>query len=289
MDSPAINLVSICSGIGGLDLGVGNALRSLGYAPRTICYVEREAFACAVLASRMETGDLDSALIWTDVKTLQLCASAANDVGVDMVIGGIPCQDFSIAGKRSGTDGERWLWPDFWRIVRETNAKILFLENVPGFISVGGLAAVLSDLAACGWYAEWDCFSASEIGATHRRERFFMLAYRDGAELHGRIRHGNATRRSGFTNESSKVAHPDGERRGGEGGIMEMRPRSNGKYRLRDHAAHWATPMARDWKGTNSETHVTGTGRNHMDQLANQAKYLFGRPAPKIETHGSMS
>jgi len=172
VDNP-ISIVSLCSGIGGLDIGVGNALRSLGFDPFTICYVEREAFACAVLEANMEKGALDAAPVWTDVRSLQLCESA----GVEMVIGGIPCQDFSIAGKRAGTDGARWLWPDFWRVVGDTNAKILFIENVPGFVSVGGLAAVLSDLAGRGWDAQWDCFSAAEIGAPHKRERFFMLAY----------------------------------------------------------------------------------------------------------------
>jgi len=140
----------------------------------------------------MEAGNLDAALIWSDIKSLQLYVSA----GVDMVIGGIPCQDFSLAGRRAGTDGDRWLWPDFWRIVRDTNAKILFIENVPGFVSVGGLTSVLSDLAARGWDAQWDCFSAAEIGAPHKRERFFLLAYspefRSGARrqiVKGQSRH----------------------------------------------------------------------------------------------------
>ena len=187
-----LKIVSLCSGIGGLDIGVGNALRSLGFDPFTICYVEREAFACAVLEASMEKGALDAAPIWTDVTSLQLCGSA------DMVIGGIPCQPFSIAGKRGGTEDARWLWQDFWRVVGDTNAKILFIENVPGFISVGGLAAVLSDLAAHGWDAQWDCFSAAEIGATHKRERFFMLAYS--------YEFGSGTRRPVFKGQSRQLS-----------------------------------------------------------------------------------
>jgi len=172
VDNP-INIISVCSGIGGLDRGVMYALRSIGFTPRTNSYVEREAFACAILAARMETGDLDAAPVWTDITNFPAASFAGC---TDMVIGGIPCQGFSVAGKRAGVNDARWLWPDFWRIVRESNAKTLFIENVPGFVSGGGLAAILSDLALCGWTAQWDCFTAAEIGAPHKRKRFFLLA-----------------------------------------------------------------------------------------------------------------
>lgn len=176
MDNPTVNIISVCSGIGGLDHGVRNALRLCGYVPRTIAYVEGEAFACAVLDAHMQAGDMDAAPIWTRIESFP---SGCFMGSVDMVIGGIPCQGFSVAGTRKGTKDDRWLWPDMWRIVKESGASVLFLENVPGFIHGGGLHAVLTDLAASGWNAEWDCFSAEQVGAPHRRERFFLLAYSD--------------------------------------------------------------------------------------------------------------
>jgi len=216
VDTPAINIISVCSGIGGLDRGVARALRRMGFTARTVCYVEREAFACAILAERMESGDLDTAPVWTDIADFPAGNFA---VYADMVIGGIPCQDFSVAGHHAGTDGKRWLWPDFWRVTRESNAKIIFVENVPGFISGKGLNAVLSDLAACGWDAQWDCFSAAEIGAPHKRERFFLLACRNRlaysadirSEMQRRIANGQ-TRTDSTYGAGDSMANADSER-----------------------------------------------------------------------------
>jgi len=185
--------------------------------------VEREAFACAVMAARMEARAVDQAPIWTDIKSFP---GRSFSTYTDMVIGGIPCQDFSVAGKRGGTGGERWLWPDFWRIVRETNAQMFFLENVPGFVSGGGLAEVLSVLAGGGWDARWNCFSASEVGAPHRRERLFLLAVRNGTEWHRRIEHADATGGAGFTDSRENMADAVGCRR---------REQSNGDKPERQH------------------------------------------------------
>jgi DNA (cytosine-5)-methyltransferase 1 len=93
-----INILSLCSGIGGLDLGVHAALRRMGYAPRTICYVEIEAFAAAILAHQMEQGYLDAAPIWSNLKTFP---SGLFQGHVDMVIGGYPCQPFSKVRSRA--------------------------------------------------------------------------------------------------------------------------------------------------------------------------------------------
>lgn len=106
--------------------------------------------------------------------------------GVDawiLVVAGFPCQPASAAGRRAGTDDERWLWPDIARVIGAVEPRLVFLENVPGLLSVNGGTAfheVVEDLSALGFDADWDCFSASEVGAPHRRERLFILAYRRG-------------------------------------------------------------------------------------------------------------
>ena len=221
MDSSLFNIVDVCTGIGGLSRGVYFGLKSIGFTPRTVCYVEREAFACAVLDARMEAGDLDAAPIWTDVSSFP-CRNFTGSV--DMVIGGIPCQDFSLAGKCAGTSGDRWLWPDFWRIVCGTGAKMLFLENVAGFVSGGGLAAVVSDLAASGWNAEWDCFSADEVGAPHRRERLFVLAYAgcEHVDIFKRRIWAKSTRESCTMGNTDSTAGLEPQRKpGGRAGVEE--------------------------------------------------------------------
>ena len=190
MDSCAVTAISICSGVGGLELGVRLVLPGL----RVIAYGERDIAAATVLAARMADGQIDAAPIWSDVTTFDGARWAGS---VDIVMGGVPCQPFSVAGKRRGQDDERWIWPDIWRWVREVRPRFVYLENVPGFVR-HGLPVVLKDLAEAGFAAEWDCFSAAQLGAPHKRERVFVLAYRDGErELQPQGIDGNEWRRVG--------------------------------------------------------------------------------------------
>lgn len=168
-------VLSLCAGIGGLDLGLALALP----AARTVCYVENDAYACAVLATRMAEKAMDDAPIWTDLRTFD--GRPWRGV-VDCLVAGFPCQPFSVAGKRRGITDERWLWPDIARIVREVEPRFVFLENVPGLVRYG-LAHVLGDLAELGFAAEWGLLSAAAVGAPHIRQRFWLLAHaRRGGE-----------------------------------------------------------------------------------------------------------
>ena len=166
----SLRVLSLCSGVGGLDLGLRMAVRSA----RTVCFVEREAFCCEVLATQMEAGRLDTAPVWTDLRTFD---GRAWRGAVDCVVSGYPCQPFSVAGKRAGESDERHLWPEVARIIGECEPALVFLENVAGHLRLG-FGTVLADLAALGFDAEWGLFRASDVGAPHRRERLFVLAYR---------------------------------------------------------------------------------------------------------------
>jgi DNA (cytosine-5)-methyltransferase 1 len=100
---------------------------------------------------------------------------------VDVLCGGFPCQDLSYAGKGAGIDGERsGLWSEYARLVRELRPRYVIVENVPALLT-RGLGRVLADLAACGYDAEWDCVPASAVGAPHRRDRVWLVAYPNGA------------------------------------------------------------------------------------------------------------
>lgn len=163
-------ILSLCSGAGGLDLGVHMAL---GGRARTVCYVEHEITAAAVLAARMEDGSLDAAPVWTDIH--------AFDGGpwrgrVEGVIGGFPCQPFSVAGKQRGEADPRHLWPRIAEIVRDVQPQWCFFENVRGHVRIG-LRTVRSDLLRMGYSVHAGIFSAAEVGAPHQRERLFILAY----------------------------------------------------------------------------------------------------------------
>jgi len=169
-----IYTIALCAGYGGLEIGLAAACEFVGWQSRVAAYVEREAYAAALIASRMEAGALDAAPIWSDLVTFD---AAAWRGAVDCITAGFPCQPHSHAGKRKGTDDERWIWPDIRRIVRESGAWLVVLENVTGLLSSGGFDDVLRDLAEDGFDAEWLVLPAAAAGAAHRRERVFIVAY----------------------------------------------------------------------------------------------------------------
>ena len=138
--------------------------------------VEREAACLEILATRMEEGSLDPAPIWSDARTFDGLPWRG---AVDIVTAGYPCQPFSTAGLRKGTDDPRHLWPDIKRIVAEVRPRAVVLENVQGHIRLG-MSSVLEDLHELGYDAEWGMFSAAQAGAPHRRNRLFIVAYRNG-------------------------------------------------------------------------------------------------------------
>ena len=165
-----MNGLALCAGIGGLDLGLHVALD--GY--RTVCYVEREAFCAASLVARMEDEALDSAPLWDDITTFD--GHPWRGI-VDIISAGYPCQPFSVAGRRAGVEDPRHLWPHVARIIGECEPGFVFLENVPGHLNLG-FDEVARDLDGMGYETAATLLTASEVGASHRRERLFVLAHR---------------------------------------------------------------------------------------------------------------
>jgi len=174
MDSTALNHISLCTGYGGIDLGLS---RVLGDRVRTVAYSEIEAFACANLVAKMEAGLLDPAPIWTDLKTFPWEKFRGL---VDILSGGYPCQPFSAAGKRAGKDDPRHLWPWIADGIAILRPRFCFFENVEGHVTLG-LRDVIEDLGRMGYRTTWSIFSAAEVGAPHQRKRVFILADRDGS------------------------------------------------------------------------------------------------------------
>ena len=168
------HILSLCSGGGGLDLGVRLALP----AARTVGYVEIEAYACHILVSHMEARELDAAPLWTDLRTFD---SRAWRGCVDGIIGGYPCQPFSIAGKQRGADDPRHLWPFIKQHLGVIRPRWCFFENVANHLKVG-FADVARDLHSLGYCVAASLFTAEEVGAIHKRERLFIMAYANGAE-----------------------------------------------------------------------------------------------------------
>ncbi len=171
MDLHTFNILSICSGVGGLELGLRLAVPNA----RTVAYVEGEAYAAAVLVERIQENALDNAPIWTDLRTFDGKPWRGK---VDCLVGGYPCQPFSVAGKQLGKDDERHLWPVVASLIRTIEPPVCFFENVRGHLSLG-FSEVAGDLQRMGYTVKAGLFSAAECGATHGRERLFILAYRN--------------------------------------------------------------------------------------------------------------
>jgi len=167
--------LSLCSGAGGLDLGLAIAIPRY----RAVGHVERETYAAATLVARMEDAALDRAPVWDDVGTFN---GRPWRGAVDIVTAGYPCQPFSVAGKRLGTEDPRHLWPHVARIIDEVEPPFVFLENVAHHLRLG-FPEVASGLVGMGYRLAAGLFTAAEVGAPHKRERLFILAIREGDDL----------------------------------------------------------------------------------------------------------
>ena len=169
-----MNELALFAGAGGGILGG----KLLGW--RTVCAVEWEQYPASVLCARQNDGLLPPFPIWDDVQTFD--GKPWRGI-VDVVSGGFPCTDISAAGKGAGIDGEAsGMWREMARIIHEVRPKFVFVENSP-ILTSRGLDRVLGDLAKIGYDAEWYCLEAGQFGATHVRERLFVVAYPIGTVI----------------------------------------------------------------------------------------------------------
>jgi DNA (cytosine-5)-methyltransferase 1 len=182
MKGERMNELALFTGVAGGVLGG----KLLGW--HTVCAVENEPYAIAVLTQRQNDGILPSFPIWDDVRTFDGKPWRGH---VDVVSGGFPCVDISCAGKGAGITGEHsGLWSEMARIVGEVRPRFVFVENSP-LLTSRGLDRVLSDLAALGFDATWGVIGAHHAGAPHKRDRVWILANStterlQGPELFGR-------------------------------------------------------------------------------------------------------
>lgn len=191
----------------GLDLfsGIGGITKALEGYVRPIAYCEIEPYARGVLLSRMHSGDLPLAPIWDDVLTLR----GAMLPQVDIIYGGFPCQDISCAGRGKGLGGKRsGLFFQILRLAEEVKPSFIFLENVSA-IRRRGLGIVLRELTSIGYDCRWCMLSAADVGANHKRERWFLLA------------HTTRKQNSGISINDSSVAYSEPKGKFGRGSIRK--------------------------------------------------------------------
>jgi len=178
-----VRVLDLFSGIGGFSLGLE---RTGGF--ETVAFCEIEDYPRKVLAKHWP-----GVPIYGDVRTLTAERLAADGItGIDVITGGFPCQDLSVAGKQAGMgEGTRsGLWSEIARLIGELRPRYAIVENVTALLSGDRgrwFGRVLGDLASLGYDAEWHCVKASDIGAWHHRDRVWVVCYpasikRDGGE-----------------------------------------------------------------------------------------------------------
>jgi DNA (cytosine-5)-methyltransferase 1 len=189
MERKPLTFGSLFAGIGGFDLGLERA--------GMVCkwQVEIDDYARRVLAKH-----------WPDVPRhddVRTFPTADRDWAVDVICGGFPCQDISIAGKGAGLAGERsGLWYEYARIISELRPRYVIVENVAALLA-RGMDAVLGSLSTLGYDAEWHVIPASAVGAPHRRERVWIVAYANGVWL----RRGGRAKAAGAAGEDQGEGH----------------------------------------------------------------------------------
>lgn len=190
---------SLFSGIEGF--GLGAALAGI----KTVWSCELEDYQTLIIKKNFgEKHEINR-----DIRTYK------NPPFVDIISGGFPCQDISIAGKGVGIIGERsGLWSEMFRIVREVRPSYVLIENSP-MLAVRGFEQVLCDLSEIGYDAEWQCLSGTDFGIQQNRERLYCIAYpfkpfidTKGKRLHERAMYRDNKRRyrvTGFDFDTKKV------------------------------------------------------------------------------------
>ena len=157
-----LKILDLFSGIGGFSLG----LEATGHF-ETKAFCEIEPYCQQILKKHWP-----EVPIFNDIRTLK-----GTDIGtIDIITGGYPCQPFSVAGKQKAEQDPRHLWPEYFRLIQELKPTWVIGENVSGHIKLG-LDSVLEDLASEGYSTRAFSISAASIGANHKRERVWTVAY----------------------------------------------------------------------------------------------------------------
>ncbi|RRR95558.1 DNA cytosine methyltransferase [Glycomyces terrestris] len=278
MNAPTpLRIGSLCSGYGGLDMAVSAVLDA-----ETVWHCQFDPddprqYAARILAHHWPAVPNHGDITRTDWAAVE---------PVDILTAGFPCQPVSNAGKRKGQADARWIWPAVADAVRVLRPRLVFLENVAA-ITGRNLGAVLDSLAALGYDASWTCLHASDIGAPHRRERWFCLAWHADDQLELQPRRpvqppqphpaGDASRPAAHAHHASALAERDRQ---------PQRPEADDEHAVLDapgRVLDWGpyAPAIAQWE------HVMGRptpfpteqGRNGPRLAARFVEWLMGLPA----------
>lgn len=240
---------------------MGVMLAEPGYHTRA--FVEWEDWPRSTLIAAQRAGYFAPAPIWDDLRSFDarsLCGA------FDIILAGYPCQPFSAAGKRGGADDPRHLWPEVARVIGECGPEWVFLENVPGHVTLG-LETVLRELWALGYTPAAGLFSAAEVGAPHQRLRIFILAHtHEPASRHRELQPGREQR-----------LHPQGRSAGTGHHRQVVDAQSDGWGEGRARAELW---LGWDAAPACAGGAMANTGRAELEGIQRGQRYPGGRQIP---------
>ena len=239
-----LRVLDLFSGIGGFSLGLE---RTGGF--ETVAFCEIEEYPRKVLAKHWP-----EVPCYHDVREVTKELLDRDGIAVDVITGGFPCQDLSVAGKLAGIEGERsGLWSEIVRLIGELRPRYVIVENVANllrgpFEQPGGwFSTVLRDLAECGYDAEWENIPASALGACHRRERVWIVGYpcKNGLQEHGRLAVNDELRNIALQyREAGLATNAKCKRQQGQGrtkGQLNQAPKKDWQANFSKHALRWPT------------------------------------------------
>lgn len=206
-----MNHLDLFSGIGGFAL----ALEKVGF--KTVGFCEVDPY-CRLLLQKHWKG----VTIHHDIKKLE-----AKDIKepIDILTGGFPCQPYSVAGKQKGTDDNRYLWPDMFRVIKEVKPTFIIAENVRGIVNIqDGMVfeTVCSDLESEGFEIQPFIIPAAGVGAPHKRERVWIVGYsKHNGSLTSKIRRGNKEANARTQKRKNQTIESKGTSRSNNNEIME--------------------------------------------------------------------
>jgi len=165
-----MKVLDLFAGIGGFTLGLERA----GF--ETVAFCEIDPFAQKVLNKNWP-----KVPIYDDVKEITAAQLRTDGIEVDIITGGFPCQDISVAGRQEGLKGKRsGLWSECARLLRDIRPRYAIFENVRNLLNGNNgdwFRQVLWEISAIGYDVEWHCIPASALGAHHKRDRVWIVAY----------------------------------------------------------------------------------------------------------------
>lgn len=234
-----MKVLDLFSGIGGFSLGLERA------GMETVAFCEIEDYPRKVLAKHWP-----GVPIYEDVRNVTKERLESDGIFPDVVCGGFPCQDLSVAGNQKGITAERsGLWSELCRIIGEVRPQYAIVENVTALISGdsgGWFGRVLGDLAEIGYDAEWHCIPASELGAHHHRDRVWIVCYPNSNSQPGRTINDEASELP------KNMAHANSsqcEGRGLSGGMGEKHADTNNGSASGDAVENVANPISQRQQG----------------------------------------